>query len=118
MAESAVVEVRDGSQPRRCRRRGQSNLLVNLGFPEGSVVESEPPADDALAETEIIDFTGKTYSAGKIAEWLGVPPIAVRAATPADADLRTTGADIVVVLGDDADVTGLSSDSTGSGSSQ
>jgi len=69
-----------------------------------------------VAKTEIVDYTGKTYSSGKLAEWLGVPPTAVRAATPLDADLRTTDADIVVVLGADADVTGLSADSTGESS--
>ena len=116
LAENAVVEVRDGSGNDIAETA--VDLLTNLGFPQGSVIASDPPATGDVAETEIIDYTGKPVSTGKIADWLGVPPIAIRAATPADADLRTTGADIVVVLGADADVTGLSAGSTDSESSQ
>jgi len=111
LAENAVVEVRDGSG--NDITETAVDLLTNLGFPQGSVIASDPP-DVEVAKTEIIDYTGNPVSTGKIADWLGVPPTAVRAATPADAGLRTTDADIVVVLGADADVTGLSADSTGS----
>jgi len=114
LAENAVVEVRDGSGEEMTETA--VDLLTNLGFPQGSVIASDPPAEGEVAKTEIVDYTGKTYSSGKLAEWLGVPPTAVRAATPLDADLRTTDADIVVVLGADADVTGLSADSTGESS--
>ena len=114
LAENAVVEVRDGSGEEMTETA--VDLLTNLGFPQGSVIASDPPAEGEVAKTEIVDYTGKTYSSGKLAEWLGVPPTAVRAATELDADLRTTGADIVVVLGTDADVTGLSADSTGESS--
>ena len=105
LAESAVVEVRDGSG--NDIAEAAVDLLTNLGFPQGSVITSDPPAEGEVAKTEIVDYMGKTYSSGKLAEWLGVPPTAVRAATDLDAALRTTGADIVVVLGTDADVTGL-----------
>jgi LCP family protein required for cell wall assembly len=112
-SESAVVEVRDGTSSTDDVAAKVKGLLVNLGFPEGSVVESEPPADGPVVETEILDFTGKTYSAEKVAEWLAVPATAVRDATSLDADLRTTNADIVVILGDDADVSALNSDFAG-----
>ncbi|HUS82495.1 MAG TPA: LCP family protein [Dehalococcoidia bacterium] len=112
LAENAVVEVRDGSDSGITE--DAVDLLSNLGFPEGSLIASTPSEGDVVAKTEIVDFMGKDYSATKLAEWLGVPPVAVRTATPADAALRTTGADIVVILGTDANVTGLSSDSAGS----
>ncbi len=110
--ENAVVEVRDGSDKDIGDKAVE--LLSSLGFPAGSVIASDPPEGDIVANTEIINFTGKDYSAGRIADWLGVPASAVRAALPGDSALRTTGADIVVVLGTDADVTGLSSGSSGS----
>jgi hypothetical protein len=111
-SENAVVEVRDGSDNDIGDKAVE--LLSSLGFPAGSVVASDPPEGDIVANTEIVNFTGKDYSAGRIADWLGVPASAVRAAAPGDDALRTTGADIVVVLGADADVTGLSAGSSGS----
>ena len=116
LAENAVVEVRDGSG--KDIAQDAVTLLTNLGFPDGSVIASTALDEGLVAETEIVDFTGKSVSTGRLADWLGVPSTAVRPATPADADLRTTGADIVVVLGSDAKVTGLSPDSTDSESSQ
>jgi LCP family protein required for cell wall assembly len=113
-AEGAVVEVRDGTSSNEDVAAQAVTLLTNLGFPQGSVIESSAPPDGAVANTEIIDYTGKTYSAAKTAEWLGVPATAVRDSTPADAALRTTNADIVVVLGDDVNIGALSSASTGS----
>jgi LCP family protein required for cell wall assembly len=110
LAENAVVEVRDGT--------GEDitdtavTLLTNLGFPQGSVVAGDPPDAD-VATTAIIDYTANPVSTGRIADWLGVPATAVRPATPADAALRTTNADIVVVLGPDAHVTGLSAGASG-----
>jgi polyisoprenyl-teichoic acid--peptidoglycan teichoic acid transferase len=110
-AENATVEVRDGT--------GEDvtdtavTLLINLGFPEASVIASDPPEGELVSETEIIDYSGKSVSTGRIAEWLGVPVTAVRAATPADAALRSGKADIVVVLGSDAKVTGLSAGASG-----
>ncbi len=113
-AESAVVEVRDGTTSTEDVAAQAVRLLVNLGFPQGSVIESKAPDSGAVAHTEIVDFTGKTYSAGKIAEWLALPATAVRDSTALDAHLRTTNADIVVVLGDDANMAALNASSTGS----
>jgi LCP family protein required for cell wall assembly len=116
LAENAVVEVRDGSG--NDITKAAVDLLTNLGFPQGSVIAADAPETGDVAKTEIIDYTGDPVSTAKIADWLGVPATAIRAATPVDADLRTMDADIVVVLGADADVTRLSADSAGSGSSQ
>ncbi|MBE3110604.1 MAG: LCP family protein [Acidobacteria bacterium] len=111
LGENAVVEVRDASGAEIDMSEAAVDLLVNLGFPDASVIASEP-LTEVVAETEIIDFTGKSVSTSKLAAWLGVPPTAVRSATALDEDLRTTGADIVVVVGSDAKVAGLSSDSS------
>ncbi len=113
-AESAVVEVRDGTTSNEDVAAKAVGLLVNLGFPQGSVVESKAPPNGTVANTEVVDYTGKIYSAGKIAEWLGLPATAVRDSTPLDADLLTTNADIVVLLGDDANLGALTSTSAGS----
>ena len=110
-AENATIEVRDGTGEDVTQEA--VTLLINLGFPEASVIASDPPEGGLVAETEIIDYSGKSVSTGKIAEWLGVPATAVRAATPADAPLRNGKADIVVVLGSDAMVTGLSAGASG-----
>jgi LCP family protein required for cell wall assembly len=115
LADKAVVEVREGTDGNMTEIAVQ--LLTDLGFPDSSVIASDP-TEDFFAQTQIVDFADKTYSAGKIAEWLGVPLTAARAATPEDASLRVTGADIVVILGADADLLGLSSDADGGDSSQ
>lgn len=111
LEEDAAVEIRDGSGEDMTNEA--VHLLANLGLPQGSLIASAAPEGDTVARTEIVDYTGKSYTAGKLAEWLGVPSDAVRAATALDASLRTTDADIVVLLGTNARVTGLSSDSTG-----
>ena len=55
--------------------------------------------------TEIIVFGPKEYTAHRIAGWLGVSTEQVRQSTPADEALRTNAsADIVIVLGDDAEI--------------
>jgi hypothetical protein len=107
LAEGAVVEVRDGSGNDIAETAVD---LRSISVPQVTVIASDPPEGD-VATTEIIDYTGEPVSTGKIADWLGVPPTAVRPATPADAALLTTDADIVLVLGADANVTGLSPDS-------
>jgi LCP family protein required for cell wall assembly len=109
IAERATVEVRDGTGAGITQTAVE--LLTNLGFPQGNVIAGDDLP--ALADkTEIIDYRGNPVSTSRIAEWLGVPSSAIRNATSADTDLRTASADIVVVLGADADVTGLSRDTS------
>jgi len=53
--------------------------------------------------TEIIDFTGNDYTVERLAGLLAVPPERIRRAAVDDQLLRTTDdADIVVILGADA----------------
>ncbi|HEX5141078.1 MAG TPA: LCP family protein [Dehalococcoidia bacterium] len=76
------------------------DYFTSLGVSNAQLtaVEDLPP----VAQTEIIVFTGKDYTAKRLASWLELPSARVRPSTPADAALNPNGADIVVVLGADA----------------
>ena len=98
--EAAVVEVQNGTD-----KAGQATraveYLVGQGLSKESLIAANA-ADTGHAKTEIVDFTGKRYTAERLAIWLGVPKDRVRSGTNGDATLRTTNADIVVILGADA----------------
>ena len=110
IAERAVVEIQDGSG--EGIGSAISDLLANLGFAKASLTNTEPADGSLYDHTEIIDFSGKTYTEQKLAEWLSVSPQRVRAATAADAALRTGAADIVVILGADTNVDALNAASS------
>jgi hypothetical protein len=101
LQEAAVVEVQNGTGT-----TGQASkaveCLVQLGIPQASLVAVN--ASGSHDRTEIIDFTGKRYTAERIAGWLSVPKNRVRQGTEADQLLRNSEADIVVILGPDAKV--------------
>ena len=66
--------------------------------------------------TEIVDFAGKQHTVQRLANLLGVPAAQVRAARPADAALRTVGeADVVVILGADAQTRDFTIETDGEG---
>ncbi|MGD0765857.1 MAG: LCP family protein [Dehalococcoidia bacterium] len=115
LEEKAVVEIQDGSGtgvgPKAL------DLLVNLGFTKGSLFNSSPPDGGVFGQTEIVDFSNKTYTTEKLAQWLQVPTSRVRMATAADAGLRTSDADVLVLLGKDTNVANLTSASAGSDTS-
>ena len=100
LAEAASVEVQNGTGV-----EGQASkaveYLTSLGIPNASLV-----AVNALemghVKTEIIDFGGKSYTAQQIASWLGLPRDSVRTGTAADAEVRNSSSDIVIILGTDA----------------
>jgi len=98
--EAAVVEVQNGTD-----KAGQATkaveYLVGQGLAKESLIAANA-ADTGHAKTEIVDFTGKRYTAERLAALLGVPKDRVRSGTNGDATLRTTNADIVVILGADA----------------
>jgi hypothetical protein len=53
----------------------------------------------------IIDYTGKAYTAQRIAGWLDLPVTRIRISTPEDSALRVDPtADIVVILGADVEI--------------
>ena len=115
LEEKAVVEVQDGSGDDVAPK--VLDLLVNLGFTKGSLFSSSPPDGGVFSQTEIVDFSNKTYTTEKLAQWLKVPTSRVRMATAADAGLRTSDADVLVLLGKDTNVASLTSASAGSDTS-
>jgi len=110
LEEQAVVEVQNCTG-----ETGMADstvrLLANLGFPQGSLIAAATPNGDVFPTTSIVDFSGqkKGYTLQKLADWLRVPAEGIRQATAADEGLRTTEADILVLLGSDTDITSLSS---------
>jgi hypothetical protein len=110
LEEQAVVEVQNCTG-----ETGMADstvkLLTNLGFPQQSLIAAATPNGDVFPTTSIVDFSGqkKGYTLQKLADWLRVPAERIRQATAADEGLRTSGADILVLLGSDTDITSLSS---------
>ena len=86
-------------------------LLTNLGFPQQYLIAASTPTGDVFPRTSIVDFSGQTdtYTLQKLAEWLNVPASGIRQPTTGDESLRTSEADILVLLGSDTDITSLSS---------
>jgi len=105
--EDAVVEVQNGT--------GEPGLassvidyLVSLGLPRSALVISNAPEEDLGLPSAIVDFTGKRYTADKLAEWLGLPAGSVRSADSGDAALKSNSkADIVLMVGTDVDINRL-----------
>ncbi|MCJ7831416.1 MAG: LytR C-terminal domain-containing protein, partial [Dehalococcoidia bacterium] len=110
LEEQAVVEVQNCTG-----ETGMADstvrLLINLGFPQQSLIAAATPNGDVFPTTSIVDFSGqkKGYTLQKLADWLRVPADGIRQATAADEGLRTTEADILVLLGSDTDITSLGS---------
>ena len=74
-----------------------------MGIPQNSLITVPTPQENQ-AETEIIDFSGKSYTAQLLASWLGVSQDQIRASTDEDQAIRNSSADIVVILGADAKI--------------
>lgn len=99
--EDAMVEVQNGT--------GEPGLassvvdyLVSLGLPRSSLVTSNAPEQELGQLSAILDYTGKRYTAEKLAEWLDIPRERVRSAGPEDVALKTSSeADIVLIVGVD-----------------
>ncbi len=104
-SEGAVVEVQNGT--------GAPGLASSVAsyFSEQGIPETDVAVTDATdgvyhEETIIFDLAGKEYTAKRLAEWLNLPESRVR---EVDGDqgltpVPTSTADIVVVLGADAQV--------------
>jgi LCP family protein required for cell wall assembly len=107
LEEGAMVEVQNGT--------GEPGLatsvvdyLVNLGLPRSSLVTSNAPEQIVGQPSAILDYTGKRYTAQRLAEWLGLPVDRVRSATAGDAALKSNSeADIVLIVGTDVDINRL-----------
>jgi LCP family protein required for cell wall assembly len=109
LEENATVEVQNTTADTELAARA-SAYLRSLGLPQSNVV----PAEGAVPVngTEIVVFTGKQYTAERIAGWLGISTAKIRAGTPADDALRTTSSDILVLVADDAEIEDVPNAST------
>lgn len=101
--EHAVIEIQNGSA-RPGMATNVVNYLTTLGLPASDLHVTSNRRNSA-GQSLILDFSGKPYTAQKLAEWLGLPSDRVRPATAEDSALRSrSDADIVVILGPDAKV--------------
>jgi LCP family protein required for cell wall assembly len=100
LQEAAVVEVQNGTGETGQASRAL-DYLISLGIPQASIVAVNATTT-GHQRTEIIDFSGKPYTAERIAGWLGLPKDRVRRSSDADQALRSSQADILVILGTDA----------------
>ncbi len=103
-SEGAFVEVQNGTGAPGLAT-SVVNYLAGRGLPQTDIAISD--ANDGLyhEETLIYDLAGKGYTAKKLAEWLGLPNSRIQEVgadefTPDP----TSSADIVIVLGADAQV--------------
>jgi hypothetical protein len=100
--EQAVIEVLNGSGLAGAEQQAVE-LFTGFGVAPELIIALE--AAFPVGETQVVDFTGKLYTAKRIAGWLDLPAGRVRSATPEDQALRTqTGSDIVVILGGDVEL--------------
>ena len=101
LQEAAMVEVQNATEEQG-RATKALEYLVSLGIPKGSVLAVNA-TDLGLSRTAIIDYTGKRYTAERIASWLGLSKDRIRKATEEDLAIRSANTtDIVVLLGTDA----------------
>lgn len=100
LQEAAKVELQNGTN-----QAGQAtkaaDYLTNLGIPHASLIALNA-VETNHSKTEIIDYSGKSYTAERLAGWLGVSKDRVRRGTEADLPLRNSEADILIILGADA----------------
>jgi len=103
-SEGAFVELQNGTGAPGLAT-SVVNYLASRGLPQTDVTISD--ASDSLhhQETLIYDLAGKEYTAKKLAEWLGLPNSRIREVeTDEETPIPTSPADILVILGADAQV--------------
>ncbi len=100
LQEAAQIEVRNGTT-QNDKSTKAVEYFTSLGIPTTHMIAVNAP-DAAHSQTEIIDYTGKRYTAERLAVWLGLPKERVHKSTEADIALRSSEADIVVIVGADA----------------
>jgi len=103
-SEGAFVEIQNGTGAPGLAT-GVVDYLASRGLPETDVTISDASDDLYHQETLIYDLAGKKYTAEKLAEWLGLPDSQIQeVATDELTPVATSSADIVVVLGADAQI--------------
>ncbi|HEY7268295.1 MAG TPA: LCP family protein, partial [Dehalococcoidia bacterium] len=103
-AEHATIEIQNGTDKQGLGQKVADQ--ISTYYVSSAPMKVVNAADTTHSKTEIIDFNNKRYTADKIANVLGVSSKdRVRTATAADEALRTVpGADIVVIVGNDAKI--------------
>ena len=104
LKEAAVVEVQNSTGVEGQAIRAVE-FFTSLGIPNTSLVAVND-GGTSYTRTEVIDFSGKLYTAERLASWMGLPQDRVRKSTVADLQLRSSNADIIVILGTDATLGG------------
>ena len=113
--EAAFVEVQNGAGAEGLSAQ-VIEYLGEFGFSGDSLAASNAAGGSVVPLTEIVDFAGKQHTVQRLANLLGVPAAQVRSAGPADAALRTVGeADVVVILGADAQTRDFTIETDGEG---
>jgi LCP family protein required for cell wall assembly len=102
LAEAATVEVQNGTGVQDQAAKGVE-YFTSLGIPHTSLIAVNATTT-GVTRTEIIDFSGKQYTAERLAGWMSIPKDRIRHATDTDLLLRKSESDIVVILGSDAKI--------------
>lgn len=110
-AEAAMVEIRNGA-PDAGLAQALARFLRSKGLlPEAISIQQEEGYRDS---TLVVDLNGKSYTAGKLAEWLDLPQDRVIGPDdPRAAPFTDSGSDVLVVLGTDAHLPAVSAASGG-----
>jgi LCP family protein required for cell wall assembly len=96
--EGAQVKVLNGTATRGQAER-TALLLVRSGLAPADVTAADQERTERRAETIVIDYSGKDYTARRILEWLNLPRATVQRVTPATHNPGDP--DIVVIVGQD-----------------
>ncbi len=111
--EAALVEVQNAAGADGLADR-VADYLAEFGFASNSLAVANSADGIVHPLTEIIDFSGKEYTVQRLASLLGVTAAQVRRGGPADRALSTVqGADIVVILGADAQERSYAAEASG-----
>lgn len=111
--EAALVEVQNGAGADGLAAQ-VVDYLAEFGFSSSSLTAANTVDGAVHPLTEIIDFSGKNHTVERLASLLAVPPEQVRPAEPDDRALSTiNGADILVILGADAQTRDFATDASG-----
>jgi LCP family protein required for cell wall assembly len=100
LQEEAFVEIQNGAGSDGLAKV-VADFLAGQGFARSSLRPAGPR--DAVPLTEIIDYSGKEHTVARLASALGIPADRIRDASDDDASLRSTGADVLLILGADTD---------------
>jgi len=96
--ENAMVQVQNAT-PDPTLGPKALDYLNSLGI-QAANIHTNNQADATQTQTVVLDYTGKSYTADRIASWLGLPKERVKKAGVNEP--RANNADVVVILGPDA----------------